>query len=253
MNLSQSLSSLLGLAFVLVFFGLLTFFAIAGRKNPNRNLRDVPAFGRLRRLAGLAVEAGTRLHISIGRGGMVGAKSGAALAGLTVLERVTRAASISDRPPVATAGEGALAILAGDGLQQAYQAVNADAQFSPSSARLTGLTPLSFAAGAMQVIHDEQVSTNVMIGDFGSEIGLMAEAAERSGSLLIAGSDQPAAQAILFAAAQEPLLGEDVFAGGAYLGSAPAHAASLRAQDVLRWIIILVSLVGALLRLAGVI
>jgi hypothetical protein len=250
-NLSNLIGSVLGLVFILAFLGLLVFFTIRGRKHPSRNLRDIPAFSRLRRLAGLAVEAGTRLHISIGRGGMLGAKSGAALAGLAVLERVTRAASISDRPPVATSGEGTLAILAGDGLHQAYRAVNAEQQYSPTSARLTGLTPLSFAAGVMPILHDEQVSTNVLVGDFGSEVGLITEAAERSGSLVIAGSDQPAAQAVLFAAAQEPLLGEEIYAGGAYLGAAPAHAASLRAQDVLRWVIILAIVGGALLRMVG--
>lgn len=137
-------------------------------------------------------------------------------------------------------------------MYNAYKAVNSETQYDPKAGRLTGLSPLSYAAGVMTTLPDEQVSTNIFIGDFGSEVALMTEAAERSGGEVIAGSDQPAAQAVLYATATEPLIGEEMYAGGVYLGGAPAHAASLRAQDALRWIIILTILVGSLLKLVGV-
>lgn len=251
MNLSNLSGVLIGLVFVLVFFILILVYAITGRKHPTRYLTEIPAYLRLRRLAGLSVEAGTRLHVSLGHGGLVGLKGGVALVGLAVLERVARATMISDRPPVATSGESTLAILSQDGLRNAYRAVNSEAQFIPDSGRLTGLTPLSYAAGAMTIAQDEQVSTHVLIGNFGSEVALITEAAERNGGQVIAGSDQPAAQAVLFATASDPLFGEEVYAGGAYLGASPAHAASLRAQDALRWVIILAILIGAVLKLVG--
>lgn len=251
MNLSNLSGVLIGLVFFLVFFLLVLVYTITGKKRPGRYLREIPAYFRLRRLAGLSVEAGTRLHVSLGRGGIIGLKGGVALVGLAVLERVARAAMISDRPPVATSGESTLAILSQDGLRNAYRAVNSEAQFNPDAGRLTGLTPLSFAAGVMTIPQDEQVSTHILMGNFGSEVALITEAAERNGGQVIAGSDQPAAQAVLFATASDPLIGEEVYAGGAYLGGAPAHAASLLAQDVLRWLIILVILSGAVLKLVG--
>lgn len=57
-----------------------------------------------------------------------------------------------------------------------------------------------------------------MIGNFGSEAALINEAAERSGSLTLAGTDTIPGQAVLYATAQEPLIGEEVFAGGNILG-----------------------------------
>jgi hypothetical protein len=82
-------------------------------------------------------------------------------------------------------------------------------------------------------------------------VALLTEAAERSGSLTIGGSDQLQAQAVLYAAAQEPLIGEEVFASGAYLGVEPAHVASLRVQDIFRWALIIIILLGAAARLVG--
>jgi hypothetical protein len=59
-------------------------------------------------------------------------------------------------------------------------------------------------------------------------------------------------QAALYAAAEEPLLGEEVFALPAYLKAGPVHHASLAVQDLLRWGIILVLLGGSVLKFLGI-
>lgn len=252
MNLNELLVNLPEAAFILVALSLIVLFYFLDRKRVPRNLREIPAFNRLRRSLGLSVEAGTRVHFSLGRGSFLGLPAGVNLVGLTLLERIARAASSSDRPPVATSGEGTLAILSRDVLRTAYRSMNVEAQYDPISGRLTGITPFSFAAGALTTIKDEQVSTNILLGSFGSEVALMADASEQSGGFTIAGTDNIATQAVLYAMAQEPLIGEEAYASGAYLGAGAAHVASLRAQDLLRWIIIGSLLLGILAKLAGV-
>lgn len=251
MNWLEAIGSVMGIIFILVFVGLMVLFFATGRGRTVRNLRDIPAYTRLRRSVGLAVEAGTRVHVSLGRGGLVGLPAGSALVGLSILDRISRAASSSDRPPVATSGEGVLAVLSQDVMRTAYRNVNTEEQYDPGAGRLSGLTPFSYVAGAIPVILDEQVSTNVLVGNFGSEVGLLTEASEQKESLTVAGTDQISGQAVLVAAAQEPLIGEEVYAGGAYLGAGAFHVASLRAQDVLRWVLIAVILLGAFAKLVG--
>jgi len=252
MTVMKTLGDFPGLVIVIVFAGLMIIFAAAGRKHPWRNLREIHAFTRLRRAVGLAVEAGTRLHVSLGRGGIIGPENGPALAGFAVLERITRAASISDRPPVATSGDSILSILAQDTLRGTYRAMGVEHEYKIDSAQLTGLTPLSYAAGAMLVIRDGQVSANVLAGHFGSEVALLTDAGERAGSITIAGTDSLPGQAVLFAASHEPLIGEEVFAGGAYLSAGSLHVASLRTQDIFRWALIVVILIGAFARFVGI-
>lgn len=241
----------LGLAFVLVFVILLLVFSLLGRKQAGKIFREIKPFSRLRHSVGLAVEAGNRLHISLGRADLTTSQGAAGLAGLTVLDRVTRAAALSDRPPVASTGEGTLAALSQESLKTVMRSVSLDRDFDPSASRLTGLTPFSYAAGALPIIHDEHVSTNILLGHLGSEVALLTEAGDRTGSLIIAGSDDVSAQAVLYAAAEEPLIGEEVFAGGAFLGAGLAHVASLRVQDVFRWALVGIIILGALARLVG--
>ena len=251
MNWLEAIGSVMGIIFLLVFAGLMIIFFAIGRGRTIRDLREISAFIRLRRSIGLSVESGTRVHVSLGRGGLLGFAAGSALVGLTMLERIARAASSSDRPPIATSGDGTLGFLSQDVMRSAYRSVNAESRYDAGAGRLSGLTPFSYAAGAIPVILDEQVSTNVFVGNFGSEVGLLAEASEQKGGLTIAGSDHLPAQAVLIATAHEPLLGEEVYAGGAYLGAGAFHIASLRAQDILRWVVIVVILVGALAKLVG--
>jgi hypothetical protein len=244
--------NLIEFGFVVLFFGLIIFFTVTGRKTVKRNLREIPAFTRLIRGVGLAVEAGQRLHLALGHGGISNQQGASTLVGLSMLQRIARAASISDRPPVATSGEATQAILSQDTLHQTYHAMGADEQYDPDSGQLSGFTPFSYAAGTLPVIYDQQASVNVLIGTFGNEVALITDASERKGSLTLGCSDNLPAQAILYAAAQEPLIGEELYAGGAYLQAGPAHIASLRAQDILRWVLIVVILLLAALKLVGV-
>ena len=252
MNLADLTGGLPGLVFLLVFFILIVSFVLIGRERGRQSLRDIPAFARLGHAIGLAVEAGQRIHLSLGRGSVLGLQSASAFAGLAMLQRIARLASVSDRPPVATSGDGALAILSQDTLRAVNQNTGAGSHYDPALGQVTGLTPFSYAAGVLPVIFDQQVSANVLAGHFGSEAALIADAGERAGGLTLAGSDNITAQAVLFAAAQEPLIGEELYAGGAYMQAGPTHIASLRAEDVLRWLVILFILGGAALKLAGV-
>ena len=238
-------------------FGLLVFAAILllgltiWRRRSPASFRVIEAYERLNRSVGLAVENGTRLHISLGRGNLFTARGGSALAGLAMLRRLAERTSVSDRPPVVTSGDASLAILSQDTLQSGYRAAGAEEQYRFSTGRLTGLTPFSYAVGAIPTIHDENVSANIIIGDLGTESALFAEAADRENTNFIAASDNLSAQSIFYASAQDPLIGEELFAAGAYVGAGAAHEASLNVQDILRWLIVLALIIGVGLKILG--
>jgi hypothetical protein len=247
------INNYLALAFILLCLGLTLFFIYSDRKRPEFALRDIPAFRHFRREVDLAVEAGKRLHISIGRGNINNLQGGAAFIGLTILDRCARAASLSDRPPVVTSGDGVLTILSQDTLQSTYRSLGTEQRYDPTNARLTGLTPMAYAAGAMPTIYDENINANFFAGHIGTEIALMTEASARSHSLSVAGTDSIHGQAVLFATSDEPLLGEELYAAGAYLGAGAAHTASLRMQDILRWVLVAAIIIGAIFSLLGIV
>ena len=248
--MTDTLLGLLGFGIVLISAGLLVGFSILRRKS-HPIFREIPAYNRMRRAVGRVVEDGTRLHVSLGRGSLVTPQSASGLAGLLLLRRLAELTAAGDNPPIATSGDPVMSILSQDTLQAASQ-VTAQGAYDPASGRLTGLTPFSYAAGAMPAIRDENISANIFIGNFGAEVALLTDSAERENTFSLAGSDDLTAQAVLYAGAQEPLVGEELFAAGAYTDAGGLHNSSLTMQDILRWAIIVIILVGAFLALINV-
>ena len=246
-----SLQSIIGLAVLVLSIGMIIVFSTMKRFQTPGYLRSIPAFQQLRRALGLAVENGKRLHVTLGNASISNANNTSALAGLSTLERVAQMSIISDRPPLATSGDGTLAILSQDTLRAAYRTGNALEQYDPDQGRLGGITPFSYIAGTLPVVHNKEISAHILVGNFGPEVAFLSEAANQEEAFCLAASDSLPAQAVLFASAQEPLIGEELYAIPAYLQAGPAHQASIRAQDILRWILVAALLGGVILEIVG--
>lgn len=245
------MTQLFEIIFLIFFVGLIIVFIALERRGQSTFFRDLPAFRRLKRALGLAVEEGKRIHIALGWGNLVSENFASGLIGLSVLERLARVAAVGDRPPVASSGEGGLMLLSRDTLKSASRRLGLGAESLASQGRMTGTTPFSYAISVQPLIREESVSVDLLLGSMGSEAGLMCDASERQGNLRIGGSEDLSAQAVYYAATTDPLLGEELFAAGAYLECGTAHRASLRAQDVMRWVLIVVLLVGVLAKGIG--
>jgi hypothetical protein len=90
-----------------------------------------------------------------------------------------------------------------------------------------------------------------MVGKFGDEYLLMGETAARREIAHVGGTSDPNTLPLVYVSAQEALLGEEIYAGGAYLQKLPAHIGSLLAQDTMRWIVALTILGGVILATLG--
>ena len=247
----MEIPALAGLGLILFSTILLIGLSLL-KERVKASFRNISAFTNLNKALGSAVEDGTRIHFSLGSAGVDNPRTAASFASLSLLRHSVELSASSDMPPLATSGDAALSILSQDNLYTAYRVAGAEQQYKTTTGRLAGITPFSYAAGVLPTIYDEDVSANILVGGFGAEVGLLSDAAEREQSFILAAADSLPAQAILYASAQEPLIGEELFATGAYLKAGRAHLASLYVQDVLRWLIIIALLVGAAMKiLAG--
>ncbi|HTP02924.1 MAG TPA: DUF6754 domain-containing protein [Anaerolineales bacterium] len=236
---------------VVVIAAVLLLVLMRLQRKASPRFRTIPALSRLYRAIGLSVEDGTRLLIGLGNTSLLTRSAGAPLAGLGMLRRLTERTSLSDRPPVAVAGEAPLALLAQDTLEAGYQGAGAGEYYQPTNGRLAGLTPFSAAAGTIPMLGDEDVSAAVFMGHFGVESALLADAAERANAFAVGSSDDLAGQTVWFASAPETLIGEELFAASAYISGTPEQIASISVQDVLRWVIIGALLLGSGAKLLG--
>jgi hypothetical protein len=225
-----------------LFIGLLILF-IAVDQRWTAAFRPIRGYEELGTAIERAVEAGERVHLSLGTGSASGGDSAPAYAGLVMM---------SDRPVVVTSADGALSILSQDSLRSSFKRAGAQERFNPSLGMFLAPTPYSYFATLSPFLKNEAVSTNVFAGSFGGEGALAADAGYRQRAFVLAGTEDVQSQALLYAAAENPLIGEEVFAAGAYLNVGAAHRASLRVQDAIRIGVVVVIIVGSVLKIMGI-
>jgi hypothetical protein len=248
----SSIEQVIGFSVVVFFTVLVIIFSTKSiRTRFPASFRKIEAINRLKRAIGMAVEDGSRLHISLGSAQLTDPSNASALVGLSTLHRVGQLTSTSDLPPICTSGSGSLLILSQDALKRISADTNTQAFYDPNHASMAGATPFSYAVGTIESIVDRGVNGNVLIGNFGTEAGLLCETIDKA-RVSITGSDSITAQSIFYAVTQDTLIGEELYALPAYLAASPTHQASLRVEDVFRVVIGTALIVGSVLKVLGI-
>lgn len=248
----DSVSNIAGMGVFLLTAVIFLLFSIQYRPSFPDSLRPIPVLARLRRAVFSAVENGSRVHLSLGKASVVHSNAASALAGLSAVHTLVRLTSACDRPPLVTSGESTLTMLAGSALRSAYRAVNLPDAYDAYRSRLIGLTPLSYSAGLLPAVFDERASAHILCGSYGADVSLALEMMRKENAFVLAASDSLPAQAVMYAATPDALIGEELFALPASLHPERFQVTSLMTQDTLRWLIIAFLILGAILKISGV-
>jgi hypothetical protein len=242
----------LQIALVVIVLSLpiaMLMFSTSMRRTRGAQMRSLSAFDVLRGQVGRGVETGRPAHISIGVGGIVGDDTLVTLAGVAIVDSLAPEAAETGAAPTVTVADGAAMILAQDTLRRPYTRRGDLAGYEPRDVQLLGMQPFQYAAGAMDFLAHAQPVSNVMVGSFGPEAGLIVEEGVKQGLTQVAGSTDARAIAVLAPSADHLLVGEEVFAAPAYLDRGNGHIARLRAQDLARFIMAAVIVIWSILLL----
>lgn len=219
------------------------------RAGAHYSLRPLDGFLALGQQTGQAVESGRQVHVTLGRAPLAGINGPTSVAALEVLGYLAQESSESGISPKVTLGDATLLPAAKGEVHRAHVVSSIDRDDVQFLADTN--FPLAYAAGVTNAIHHDEIASNVAVGRFGAEVALIAEAARRDGHEQIIGTDDPTALALATLYSENVLWGEELFAAGAYLEGNSAQVASVRTQDILRWLVAGTILLITLLRIVG--
>ena len=97
----------------------------------------------------------------------------------------------------------------------------------------------------------EKPATVFMQGLFYAEALLLAETGNSVGAIQIAGTAEPSQLPFFVAACDYTLIGEELFAAGAYLSREPQQLGSLKGQDLGKAVILALLLIGVIVQTTG--
>lgn len=212
------------------------------RKRAAFPVRAIAGYQSLPDHIGLAIEKGQGLHVSLGSAGLGGPTSTTALAANELLYQISLRSSVGGAVPAVTMSEPTALPMAYGTLQAALRKRGAAPRgtFDPSIQWYAGgARSLAFAAAITGVMANERSAYNIFAGSFGGELALPLLASQRAHAVSLATSDQLEGQAVAYGMADQALLGEELFAAGAYLGDRASALGGVIAQDVLRVLVIL--------------
>jgi hypothetical protein len=225
------------------------------RRNWLPPLRDMPAYQLIHDAITQSTETGNPVHLSLGMGGIHDTNTLETVASLAALELMSEQPAVTTNRPIVTTANPTTLLLAQDMLgsalrerEQHHQHDLLTVQFIGGQAGASGVTDVggglggnanaAYAAGVMDVLEHQPLSANVMLGHFDDDYLLMGEANTRREITHVAGSANPNALPFMQATATHTLLGEEIFAAGAYLRGTTWERAGVLTQDIARWILI---------------
>jgi len=225
------------LVLLLLLLPVLFFLGARVRAGKAGELRPLPAVEELAGAVGRSAETGQPIHVSVGVAGVGGPQTAETWAGLTLLSELADRAAACDAPLVVTVADPTVLPLAQEALRRAYLRNGKLEGYDPSQVRFVAPNPIAYSAGVAGLLLSEPLTANVMVGTFGDEVVLIGEVGAREGVQQVIGTANPQALPLVVATADRALIGEEIFAGGAYTARQPIQVASLLAQDWARWAI----------------
>jgi hypothetical protein len=234
---------------LLLILPILFFLTSRVRAGKVGKLRPLPALGQLPDSVSRSAETGQPLHVSVGVAGVGGPTTAETWAGLTLLAQLADEAAACGTPLVVTVADPTALPLAQDMVRRAYLRHGNPEGYDPTQVRFIAPEPVAYAAGVMGLLEREPLAGSVMVGTFGPEYLLMGETGARRGVHQVVGAADPTTLPLVYASADETLIGEEMFAGGAYATGSPIQIGSLLAEDWARWLVILGIVVAAVAKI----
>ena len=238
-----------GRGFILVCFLVLSgaiFYNISrARKGRMPYLRKLAGVEAIDEAVGRATELGKPVIFSPGIAGLSGEYGAQTFAALEILGYVARSAAKYDTriPEVLPIAE--------EIVRSAYAAEGKPDRYNPDDVRFLSSAQFAYAAGVMGIMEREKPGAAFLIGGFWAESLMFAEVGNAVGAIQIAGTANLHQIQFFVAACDYTLIGEEIFAVGAYFSGDPIRRGSLAGQDVGKVIAILLIIIGTLVGTFG--
>jgi hypothetical protein len=213
----------------------------------------------IRRIAGLdaideaigrATEMGRPIFYSTGIGAMSAVPT---IASTSILAEVAKKVAAHDTQLKVPHFDPIVMTVCKEVVKQAYTEMERPDSYRDDINFFVSQDQFSFAASVDGMIHREKPAACFFIGHFMAESLLLAEVGASTGAIQIAGTEQESQLPFFFTSCDYTLIGEELYAAGAYLSKEPMLQSTLRVQDLGKAFAMVAVAGGSVLLLAGTI
>jgi hypothetical protein len=228
------------------------FYNIArARKGVIPYLRRLAGVAAIDEAVGRATELGRPLVFSPGISGLSGEYGAQTFAALEILGYVARTAAKYDTRIIVGIRIPEVLPIAEEIVRSAFMAEGKPDRYVPDDVRFLSSAQFAYAAGVMGIMEREKAGATFLIGSFYAESLMFAEVGNSIGALQIAGTANLHQIQFFVAACDYTLIGEEIFAVGAYFSNDAVRRGSIAGQDVGKVAAIILIIIGTLIGTFG--
>ncbi len=224
----------------------LMYRATSGKPVPR--IRKVTGLDAVEEAVGRATEMGRPVHFTPGIGDFGEPMT---LAAFTVLQYVARLCARYEARLIVTNRQPSVHPVTESIVKEAYYGEGKPSSFMPTDIRFLSNDQFGYATGVVGIMHREKVCVNLLFGLFYAESLIFAEAGNQAGAVQIAGSAYIYQLPMFVVACDYTLIGDELYAAGAYLSQDPVLVANLTAQDWGKMLAVLAIIAGVIAKTLG--
>lgn len=214
-------------------------------------IRPIAGLEAIEECVGRATEMGRPVHFSPGLGDVVTTAAADTLAALQILSYITDVAARYDARFLVTIRMPNVYPLASETVRQGYIAANKADAYRENTVRYISSDQDAYAAGVIGLFHQEKVASSILAGLYMGEALLLAESAARLGIMQVAITASVTQIPFFVAACDYTVIGEELYAAGAYLTDDKGRLGGIAAQDYIKLIVIVFILLGTFMTSMG--
>ena len=238
-------------AMLVCAFTLLAVMKLTKDGKMKVTLRRIAGLEAIEEAIGRATEMGRPIHFSPGIADITGDTAPQTFAALEVLAFVTGLSAKYDAELIVTIRIPNVLPLAQEVVRQGYMAAGKGDMYKEDTVRFISTEQFAYIAGVLGIMFRQKVAANIMIGGFWAEALLMAEGGAQSGAIQIAGTAMMPQVPFFVAACDYTLIGEEIYAAGAYLSQDKNKLGSIAGQDYIKLTFMASIVVGAIMVTMG--
>ena len=238
------------LGFVLnIAMAALVYYYIKSKKQIY--IRRVPGLDAIEEAIGRSAEMGKPVICSFGIGGF----TYWTLAGLAILSHVAHLCAKTGSRLIVPTGGGDQSLIvrpvAEEIVKTAYTLEGAEDQYNPDDLPFLSGQQYAYVGGYVGIMQRVRPGSVIMTGSHASDAMNIAETSNAVGAITITSGSYISNVAALACASDYILIGEEAPAAGAYLSDDPAQRASIRVQDLFKWLALAIIILGIAARSVG--
>ncbi len=234
---------------VLLYTGLLLYYLQHARRGKHLYLRPIAGLQAVDEAVGRATEMGRPiLYVP----GLSTISDVATIAALNILSHVTKKAGEYETKILVPVRDPVVYTIAREIVKESYYSIGRPDLYCEDDVFFATDSQFGYAAHVSGTMVREKTATNFFMGMFWAESLILSETGASTGAIQIAGTDAVTQLPFFIVTCDYTLMGEELYAASAYLSKEPMLTATLKGQDAMKVIILVVIGALSILNLFGI-